>query len=75
VLQQITGSVLFVTEAGAQIYVDGSYHGRTPLDRPLELPEGDHRIELKRIGYNDWSNVVFIPADESLTLRITLVPR
>jgi hypothetical protein len=75
ILQRITGAVHFVTDAGAQIYVDGTYSGRTPLERPLQLPTGNHLIELRRIGYKNWSNTVYVPADESLTLRITLVPQ
>ncbi len=74
ILQQITGSVSFITDAGAQIYIDGLFKGRTPLERPITLPAGKHRIELKKIGCNEWSNVVYIPADETLRLRVTLVP-
>ncbi len=75
ILQQITGNVSFITDAGAQIYVDGLYKGRTPLEHPITLPAGEHRIELRKIGCNEWSNVVYIPANETLQLRVTLVPR
>ncbi len=74
-LQQITGRVNFVMDEGVQVYVDGLFKGRTPLKEPLLIPAGEHRIELKKIGCNDWSNVVYIPANETLQLRITLVPR
>lgn len=75
ILQQITGGVSFITDAGAQIYIDGLFKGRTPLEHPITLPAGGHRIELRKIGCKEWSNVVFIPADETLQLRVTLVPR
>jgi hypothetical protein len=67
--------VNFITDAGAQIYIDGSFKGRTPLDEPLTIPAGEHRIELRKMGCKNWSNVVFIPAHETLELRITLVTR
>ena len=75
ILQPITGGVNFITDAGVQIYIDGLFKGRTPLEEPITIPAGEHRIELKKIGRKDWSNVVYIPADETLQLRITLVPR
>jgi serine/threonine protein kinase len=75
ILQQITGSVSFITDAGAQIYIDGLFKGRTPLEYPITLPSGEHRIELRKIGCKEWSNVVYIPANETLQLRVTLVPR
>ena len=75
ILQQINGAVRFITDAGARIFIDGSYRGNTPLDRPITLTAGEHRIELRKVGCKNWENVVSISADETLRLRITLVPR
>jgi len=35
----------------AQVFVDGARVGQTPLGRALVLPEGVHRVEVRRPGY------------------------
>ncbi len=74
-LQQESGLLQFNTIAGAQIYIDGVFKGTTPLANPIEVPVGSHKVELRKAGYTRWTNVVFIPSDESLSLNIRLVPR
>ena len=74
-LQIVTGSVHFDTVAGAMIYVNGTYKGLTPLGRPLDLPSGSCRIELKKAGYTSWSSEVYIPPDEVVWLNIKLTPQ
>ena len=74
ILRQITGSINIITDPGVQIYIDGLYKGRTPLKEPITVPTGEHRIELRKIGYQNWSNEAYVPADEALQLRIALVP-
>jgi tRNA A-37 threonylcarbamoyl transferase component Bud32 len=74
-LQTVTGSVHFDTEPGVMIYVNGTYKGLTPMGRPLDLPSGSCRIELKKAGYTSWSSEVYIPADEVVWLSIKLTPQ
>jgi len=73
-LQMVTGSVHFDTEPGVMIYVNGTYKGLTPMGRPLDLPSGSCRIELKKAGYTSWSSEVYIPPDEVVWLSIKLTP-
>ncbi len=75
ILQQLTGNLEFDTITGARVYIDGIFKGTVPFSRPLAMSIGNHRVELKKMGYRDWSNTVIIPADETVTLRINLVPR
>jgi serine/threonine protein kinase len=73
-LQMVTGSVHFDTEPGVMIYVNGTYKGLTPMGRPLDLPSGSCRIELKKAGYTSWSSEVYIPPNEVVWLSIKLTP-
>ena len=73
-LQTVTGSVHFDTEPGVMIYVNGTYKGLTPMGRPLSLPSGSCRIELKKAGHTSWSSEVYIPPDEVVWLSIKLTP-
>jgi len=44
-----------ITPETAEVYVDGSLAGTvgefTPSTRPLDLPPGHHRIEIRASGY------------------------
>ena len=74
ILQKITGRIMFNTAAGARVFIDGAYKGVTPLQSPITLPAGAHSVELRKVGYKSWSNTVFVPENEDLTLTIHLVP-
>ena len=73
-LEEITGTVLFETPPGAQVFVDGVFKGTTPFSAPLTLPAGTHRVEIKKAGFNPWTNAVLVPRDETVRLAIGLVP-
>jgi hypothetical protein len=70
----VTGGLDFVTIAGATVVVSGEKKGQTPLGAPIVLPAGRYLVELRKHGYMTWSGEVEIPADETLRLRINLVP-
>ncbi len=74
-LQTVTGSVHFDMQPGVMVYVNGTYKGLTPMGRPLVLPSGPCRIELKKAGYTSWSSEVYIPPDEVVWLNIKLTPQ
>ncbi|MBN1163248.1 MAG: protein kinase [Candidatus Krumholzibacteriota bacterium] len=73
-LAQLTGSIEFQMEEGIRVIIDGIYKGTTPFPAPLTLTTGKHLVDLKKSGYRDWSNKVFISADETMNLKINLVP-
>ncbi len=75
ILQRVQGGVFFNTTPGAMIYINGAYKGLTPTGRPIMLPTGNFRIELKKAGYKTWSNDVYIPPDETIWLDIKLSPQ
>ncbi len=44
--------------AGAEVLVDGHTAATTPVSSPIAVPEGEHRVELRRPGYTAFSTVV-----------------
>jgi hypothetical protein len=74
VLRRITGRVSLSTIEGAEVYVDGSLLGVTPLKGPVELEAGSHQITIKKAGFHVWNNSISVEAKQLLPLRITLSP-
>ncbi len=58
------------TPDGAEVYVDGSYRGRTPL--ALELDAGVHSVEVRLDGYNSYKARVHLRAGETARLHARL---
>lgn len=73
-LEEITGTVLLETPPGAQVFIDSVFKGTTPFSAPLTLPAGTHRVEIKKAGFNPWTNAVLVPRDETVRIAISLVP-
>ncbi len=73
-LERLTGTLALETAAGTRLFVDGSFRGTVPLGAPLDLPVGSHRIELRNPAFQTWTNTVYVPADETVRLAISLVP-
>lgn len=74
-----SGSVrLKVKPRDAQVFVDGYYVGVVDeFDgnfQRLELPEGPHRIEVRRDGFQPLEFNVYVLADRTLKLAGTLYP-
>jgi len=61
------------TPTGANIYIDGTYKGATPLV-VSGLSEGSHQVRLSKSGYNDHTETAFITAGKTDTISITLLP-
>jgi hypothetical protein len=56
--------------AGADIELDGSFVGNTPSD--VQVPEGDHTITVKKIGFKDWERKMKVSAGSSVNLSAPL---
>ena len=57
--------------SGANIYLDNSYRGLTPLTL-VDIPAGSHAIILKLNGYEDWQSSVNVLAGSSTDVSGTL---
>jgi hypothetical protein len=56
----------------AEIYIDGRKVGPTPMD--VMLPEGPHRVELRRNGYETFTRAIHIYSSRDLLLEAFLMP-
>jgi hypothetical protein len=55
---------------GADIEIDGRFVGNTPSD--VQVPEGDHIITAKKVGFKDWKREMTISGGSSLRLNAEL---
>jgi hypothetical protein len=60
--------------AGAAVYVDGQFVGRTPIDVKALQP-GDHRVRLVKDGYLENGRVVNVASGKTGTLQVRLTER
>jgi hypothetical protein len=64
-----------VQPSGAEVIVDGeSWNGPEGAERlMIQLPEGEHRVEVRREGYAGYSSTVRVKRGETATLNVSLV--
>jgi TolB-like protein len=65
--------MLHVGEEGADVYLDDSLRGVTPVG-VIELASGPHRLRVGKKGFVDWAKEIEIDPDETETVEITLIP-
>lgn len=69
-----TGSLsLASSPAGADVYIDGTYRGITPVTLS-GLTTGSHTIIISQSGYTDYSTIATIYAGQTRTVSVTLIP-
>jgi hypothetical protein len=69
-----TGSLsLSSSPPGADIFIDGSYRGITPVTLS-GLTTGSHTIIISQSGYTDYSTSATIYAEQTRTVSVTLIP-
>lgn len=57
---------------GAQVFVDGGFKGKTPID--LELAPGRHEIVLTFPDYHDWEAQIELSEEGEIPLLVHLLP-
>jgi serine/threonine protein kinase len=75
IMQKLKGIISLATTEGAELYIDGSLIGVTPIRRPIEVEAGTHTLTIKKENFYTWTSDVTIEANATLPLRITLSPR
>lgn len=58
--------------SGAQVFLDNSSKGETPLK--LETPIGDHLIRLSLNAYHDWEAPIQLDEEGEVPMLIRLLP-
>jgi tetratricopeptide (TPR) repeat protein len=59
-------------EAGAEILVDGEPAGTTPLAEPLLLDTGDHRVTVRKEGFDAREELITLASRDSQNLRMEI---
>jgi len=72
-----TGSIrLRVSPDSAKVYIDGTLMGAASdfsgLTHHLEVPAGQHQLELRADGYETYQGTVDVDAGRTMTERVTL---
>ncbi len=69
-----TGDLLISTKPkGAQLWVDGTYRGTTPL-KISDLPIGDHRLTIRAPGMTAERRIVTVSASKPQKVKVSLKP-
>ena len=59
---------------GASVLVDGEVMGTTPLDQPLVIGAGEHRIRVSLAGYEDVEKTVAVVSQTRQVVEFALAP-
>ena len=63
--------VVVTSPAGAQVYINGTMRGDTPLNLG-DLPAGEHQVRIIKEGYLENSQVVMLEPGTNETMEMTL---
>ena len=66
------GTLTVDVQPWADVFVDGTLQGRTPLSTPLTLDAGTYRIGLRHPQFPDYEAEVVIGAGEAEAVRVSL---
>jgi hypothetical protein len=73
-IHTLVGTVkLAVSEAGADVAVDGEYIGATPLAVPFTVDAGTHTLRVSKPGFNALEQSIDVPGGNEATVAITFV--
>jgi hypothetical protein len=68
-----TGSLSLISyPSGADVFIDGSYRGVTPVTLS-GLTTGSHTIIISQSGYTDYSTTTTVYAEQTRTVSVTLI--
>ncbi|MDQ3263243.1 MAG: PEGA domain-containing protein [Myxococcota bacterium] len=74
-LQEPTELVVSLAEPlqGARLFIDGQEVG-VVNGRGIEVTPGEHRLQVKRLGFNDFQGIVSVPDGGRETVTVSLFP-
>lgn len=66
--KEFAGLIVKVNPWG-DVYIDGKHYGQTPLDKPIFLTEGSHKIRITNPGYKEANEIVSLKKGEKMEFR------
>lgn len=75
VLARIARVTVTVPVDGAELILDGVSLGTMPLDMPLVLPPGEHRLVARAEGYRDAERAMRLASGDELEVALTLAEK
>ena len=61
-----------VSETGAVISIDGESKGTSPLTGPIEVSAGEHRIEVRKSGFQSVERTISVVGGETASIDVQL---
>ncbi len=58
---------------GAEVFVDGERVGEIPLEEPVELPVGEHRVKVSKRGFTQHLEVISVRRRKTVTVEADLL--
>jgi hypothetical protein len=55
-----------------EVYIDRKYMGTAPSSKPIEVTEGRHEVELKRVGFSSHKQTVVINKEQKTKIHARL---
>jgi TolB-like protein len=74
-LREQQGSLMVQsTELGSEVLVDGSLIGSTPMKAAVDLPRGQHRLQVRKDGFIEQSRPIRVEPKQVATESFLLMP-
>ncbi len=67
-----TGYVDIECSPWAKIVIDSTEYDTTPIEKPIELPVGEHRLVLTHPQYPKYERLLKILADQTIAVKVSL---
>ncbi len=68
-----TGIYIDFDEHGAQVYIDNTYIGDTPLKKVIGVAPGPHRVKVKKEGLEEYNTKARVPAGKVHSIKPILI--
>ncbi len=72
--KRVGSLALTIGESGADVRIDGTSVGTSPLPEPRALSAGAHFVEVHKVGFVPFRQEVVIVGEQSTALTVTLEP-
>jgi serine/threonine protein kinase len=67
-----TGAIDILSFPRADLYIDGTFQGKTPSGNPLTLPAGKHVLTLRSDGYKAYTETINLKTGELRRIKIKM---